>query len=235
MSEHKLKHLKAECSYCGELANLTADHVPPRSWFPDVVNYQLLTVPACQKCNTGWAADAEYMRNVLMIDHRTPVNASTDEVRSRVHRGFARHRGGGPTKDIVKTMREIELRSPAGLFVGRSATFDPNLEKLERVCAQIVRGLYKIYSGQRVPITHGLGTYILGAITPQTDEQRESINQLLQLSAGGNDHRLGDVFRFDYQLMEGGSSAWYLEFYESFTSIAVTIKKTEVPPTRRLW
>ena len=210
-------------------AKTTTDHVPPRSWFPDIVEYQLITVPSCRPCNDGWAADAEYMRNVLMIDYRTRSNVSTDELRARVLRGFAHHRGGGPTKSILKTMRRVEMRSPAGLVIGKTGSFEPDVGNLERVCSQIVRGLYWQHSGERLLETHSVGAYLVSAYTPTDDEQRESIQQLISIGLGGNYRQLGDVFEYDYRLVEAGASAWVMQFYGTFVAIAVTVNKTDAP------
>ncbi len=216
-------------AYCGQVGKVTTDHVPPRSWFPEVVDYELITVPACSPCNQGWAADAEYMRSVLVVDHRSNSNPSARELQSKVIRGFARHGRGGPTADIVGTMREVELRSAAGLFVGTTGAFDPNIDKLEHVCSQIVRGLYWSHAGTRLPETHGVGAYIVAAFTPKNAEQRESIEQLIALGLGGNTRELGDVFKFDYRLMGAGSSAWVMQFYEGFVAIAATLEKAATP------
>jgi hypothetical protein len=233
MSEHRLS--KSGCIYCGRTANLTADHVPPRSWFPAVVDYELITVPACGPCNKGWAADAEYMRSVLIADHRNNGNASARELQAKVMRGFAHHGRGGPTADIVRTMREVELRSPAGLVVGRTGAFEPNINKLERVCSQIVRGLYSFHAGTRLPDSHAVVAYIIAAFTPQDSEQSEAIEQLIAIGLGGNVRELGDVFTFDYRLIEPGSSAWVMQFYGGFAAIASTLKRENAPPHMRLW
>jgi hypothetical protein len=43
------------CTYCGRNPATTRDHVPPRSIFPKPLPQNLVTVPACRKCNGGFS------------------------------------------------------------------------------------------------------------------------------------------------------------------------------------
>jgi hypothetical protein len=235
MSEHKLKRTKSECAYCGSVADVTADHVPPRSWFPPKVDYALITVPACSRCNQGWAADAEYMRSVLIVDHRNEANESARQLLTKFIRGFARHKRSGPTADIISTLRETEIRSPAGLILGTTGAFAPNIDKLERVCGQIVRGLYWSITKTRLPDSHGVAVHIVAAFTPRDTEHRELIERLIESGMGGNPRQLGDVFAFDHRLIEPGTSAWVMQLYGGFAAAASTLKKSDVLPHRQFW
>jgi len=175
------------------------------------------------------------MRGVLIADHRTSGNASARLLQAKVMRGFARHGRRGPTADVIRTMREVELLSPAGLVVGKTGAFEPNVTKLERVCGQIVRGLYRYHAGERLPESHGVAVYIVSAFTPQDSEQRDAIEQLIAIGLGGNVREQGDVFTFDYRLIEPGSSAWVMQFYGAFAVIASTLSKTSAPSHIKLW
>lgn len=52
------------CLYCGK-AGKTADHVPPRSFLEKVYLDNLQTVPACAKCNNGFAPHEQYVIALL--------------------------------------------------------------------------------------------------------------------------------------------------------------------------
>jgi hypothetical protein len=174
------------------------------------------------------------MRNVVVIDYRTAQSGSSAEVRDKALRSFAHHRGGGPTKSIIETLRKVELRSPAGLVVGNTGAFTPDIDRLERVCGAIVRGLYRHHAGERLPDTHGVGVYITAAFDPKDKEHQNSVRQLIAIGLGGNRRRLGDVFEYDYRLIEPGASAWVMEFYGGFPVVAVTISKLTAPPHKPL-
>ena len=209
--------------------------MPPRSWFPAAVTYELLTVPVCRKCNKSWEGDSEYMRAVLNVDHRTERNEVVLEIQAKVIRSFARHRQTGPTGDIVKSMREIDLMSPAGVYLGRTGAFDPNMDRLDHVCGQIVRRLYWVHAHTRLPDTHGVGVYVAAAFTPKSQEQYENVARLFAIAQAGGNLSYGDVFSYDHRLERDGLSAWSLNFYGAFPVVAVTIRKTDALTTRQLW
>ena len=84
---------KGRCVYCGDPAD-TMDHVFPSCLYPCSkrdTNLQLLTVPACSKCNEEWSKDEGHFRDVLL---------STSELLSldlspRRQMGFQRQRKTG--------------------------------------------------------------------------------------------------------------------------------------------
>lgn len=49
------------CFNCGAPSE-TRDHVPPKGVFPAPRPKQLITVPACRKCNNSTKLDDEYFR-----------------------------------------------------------------------------------------------------------------------------------------------------------------------------
>lgn len=55
----------AKCIYCGDEAT-TRDHIPPQSFFPKPAPSNLVTVPACFKCNNTFSGDEEYLRTILV-------------------------------------------------------------------------------------------------------------------------------------------------------------------------
>ena len=54
------------CIYCGAPAD-TRDHVPPRLLLEEPLPPNLLTVPACWKCNNGCSDDERYVRDALHL------------------------------------------------------------------------------------------------------------------------------------------------------------------------
>ncbi len=57
------------CAYCGGKAT-TVDHVVPRKLYPPskvVSRVQRITVPACSRCNNGWADDEPHFRTILLL------------------------------------------------------------------------------------------------------------------------------------------------------------------------
>lgn len=53
------------CYLCGGVA-ATRDHVPPKSFFETPRPGNLITVPACEKCNTRFSKDEEWFRSHIL-------------------------------------------------------------------------------------------------------------------------------------------------------------------------
>lgn len=54
------QRLDQMCSYCGETANETRDHVPSKILLDDPFPENLPVVPCCTKCNQDFSLDEEY-------------------------------------------------------------------------------------------------------------------------------------------------------------------------------
>ena len=76
------------CAFCGEsFRGRTKDHVPPRGLFENNPKFQLLTVPACLKCNNNASKDDEYFR-ILAFDYRAAELASVRDARDSTTRAL---------------------------------------------------------------------------------------------------------------------------------------------------
>lgn len=57
----------AICAFCGQqFRGKTKDHVPPRGLFGESPKGNLITVPACEKCNNDTSKDDEFFRWVTI-------------------------------------------------------------------------------------------------------------------------------------------------------------------------
>lgn len=66
------ERLDYSCSYCGENAPITRDHVPSRILLDDPFPENLPLVGCCRKCNSGFSKDEEYFASVIeCIIHST--------------------------------------------------------------------------------------------------------------------------------------------------------------------
>ena len=75
------------CVFCGGRAT-TRDHIPPRGIFPESFpsNIQLITVPACQKCNQGSSRDDEKFRNLVALSVSVDKNFNSSETQKEIQR-----------------------------------------------------------------------------------------------------------------------------------------------------
>lgn len=207
------------CTYCGATEILSADHVPPRCLFPDDRRQDLVTVPACQTCNGGFSKDDEYFRFVVAApayDHNEAARRIWDAgiipaVRRRPLMRAA----------ILNVTRTVELRTPAGLYVGKTPSFRIEVPRVKRVVERIVRGLLWHHFESAPAADAEVTTYI----DPDVRPVMEMLTTDLALTGIG-----GDVFRYRYGQTNDvpGYSMWWLCFYARTTFLIII-----APPIER--
>lgn len=128
------------CVYCTTATGVTNDHVPPKSFFPKPRPSDLITVPACLKCNQGAGKDEEYFLATLMFSEAGVTAVGKKLWNERLRRMYEKNIG--LRRKIAESMRHREMSSPAGIYLGRamSVSYDP--PRLEAIAMKIVRGLY---------------------------------------------------------------------------------------------
>lgn len=129
------------CTYCGKTGSVTRDHVPPKSLFPKPRPSSLVSVPSCRACNVGASKDDEYFRLNLSI-RETDVRPVAKAIADDAIRGLARGRSTAFRTTFLRGVREVDLVSKAGIYLGRGGTYNVNLKRLNSVAKRIVRGLY---------------------------------------------------------------------------------------------
>ncbi len=140
-----------ECVYCGQTRPLTEDHIPPQCLFGPPRPGDLIRVPSCTECNGGASKDDEYFRTVMVLKNGA---GSHPRGRGRPRRRLPGSRERAGTRVQAAHRRQcptVNLRTPAGLYVGPGATLDVDLARLDRVVARVTRALFWHHYGRRLP------------------------------------------------------------------------------------
>lgn len=128
------------CVYCTLADGITRDHVPPKSFFPAPRPHNLITVPACLKCNQGAGKDEDYFLATLMFSKAGTTPAGKKVWSDRLRRSYEKN--VGLRRQIAGSLQRREMVTPAGIYLGRAMTIRYDEVRLERVVTKIVRGLY---------------------------------------------------------------------------------------------
>ena len=72
-------------------------------------------------------------------------------IRSSVFRALQMPEKSGFARDLVQGIREVRVKTPAGLYLGPRLAFGVDLSRLDRVVARITQGLYWHHLGSRIP------------------------------------------------------------------------------------
>lgn len=117
------------CVYCGDWAD-TKDHTPPRFFLKSPLPSNLVTLPACKKCNLTFSSDENVVSTFMGLISARPDLESEKELRKKSERAFERD----------SRLRAIigACRKPDGYYVIGGELFGC----IERVLIKTVQGLY---------------------------------------------------------------------------------------------
>lgn len=198
-------------------AATTRDHVPPRSLFPTPPPPNLITVPACAECHVAFNLDDEYFK--LMIGMKREISQHPDghHLAASVIRGLQRPEGRPFAVAVARTMKNVQLTTPNGLFLGTTGGFKPDFRRMETFAGRVVRGLYYKEFGQPLPPSHEL------KVTPLAASTEEIRREARALFDGEKARQKGDVFAYVVTVPVQGATAWILEFFQDVAFLAITV------------
>ncbi len=126
------------CYICGEPAT-TRDHVPPQAIFSAPKPTNLITVPACERCNHDSTLDDEYFRWFITTSSSDMTQAPQlvyDRIFPRAKKRPAL------LQSLMKGVRKVNLFTKRGVFVKQVPAFTYDKARIKTIVEKIVRGLY---------------------------------------------------------------------------------------------
>jgi hypothetical protein len=101
-------------------------------------------VPACRDCNNGLAKDDEYLRDVLTMGctNANALQVLQEKTIPSMKRPWAQLQRVRKQDRILARAFQVPMTSPAGLQLQPRIAFQFDTERIDRMCARIVRGLY---------------------------------------------------------------------------------------------
>lgn len=132
----------SSCIYCGATGTVTRDHAPPKNLFPTPRPSDLITVPACERCNKSFERDDDYFRIAVLVPadpERHPIAARLWA--EKVVRGTLR-RSPALKSTIIRSLARLAVTSPAGIYLGTAPTVRLDRKRLDRVASRIVTALH---------------------------------------------------------------------------------------------
>lgn len=148
-----MKRKAPTCVYCGEAAAATGDHIPPKCLVAPPRPADLITVPACERCNKSFEKDDTYFRDCVVLEQRCGDHPEAKKVIAASLRGLARPESVGYRKYFLSRLGKVELRTSSGLYAGRKGGYNVDLGRLSRVLSRIVRGVYYHETGAPLPLS----------------------------------------------------------------------------------
>ncbi len=200
------------CVYCGQVRELTRDHIPPRCLFSKPRPSNLITVPCCGACNAELAKHDEYFRIAITtgIDPEKFPKENADSIRALGN--LARPASLGFAVQLLQNYEP----ATGGVTIDRS--------RIEIVLNRIARGLFYHHQGTRLPDALAFEMCMVKPSTKMHAAGRERMNRL-----SGNLTTIGPgVFQYAFEHFDAFESpdpfgtAWLMRFYDHKTFFCVT-------------
>ena len=202
-----------KCYICGNLAD-SMDHIPPDGIFPDPKPTNLITVPACSKCNEGSSKDDEYFRTIFATaSYESPYAEMLMD--TKITRQFKER--PALRNHLMDEMEKVNLFSEGGIYIGKSYAFEYDQKRVQTVVEKIIKGLYLHEKGSPLNKQCVVTDFILN---PKLNENILEQVSLLPIRKIGD----GKVFSYHYLLYSKDSNltAWFLMFFEKILIFACT-------------
>lgn len=195
---------RTSCIYCRSNEDVTSDHIPPRCLFRETKGLQLITVPACRKCNSSYAKDDEYFR----------IYASADISRNEQGKKLWYEKVMGSTfwrspklrKNIISSISDVSvnIKRPEGIMKGKILNLDAS--RINNVLIRTVKGLYWHHYHECLPSDIAFEIYQ----NPPINDEIKSILLRTKFCSIGNEE-----FKYRYRRSDdyNFASVWGLSFF----------------------
>jgi len=171
--------------------------------------------------------DDEYFRAMLTSRHDV-AGPDADAARENFLRSLERTQAQGLLNSMLSGMSEIELTTPAGLYLGKAGSYDVDHGRLSRVVRRVTLGLLYHARQSRLPDEYEARTYYAGALRDKGRESALAIAQALRDS--GSPKFVGkNVLTYWWKQTpeDPHATAWLLIFYGKVPFIAITVKSAD--------
>jgi len=209
------KHI---CIYCQTEIGTTVDHVPPALLFPEPRPSDLVTVPACNICNSRFQKDEEFFRGLFLYMQPSPTEA-TNKLWPKIDRMLTR--SPGLHRTISNSIQSTFLVGTDGSLVGKNLILKKNWQRVLVVVNKIIRGLYFFEFGEILPSS----TRII------CTENRLAHFNLSDLYEQTNDGKRSWPRIFEYKCSrvkeQNEESIWLLRFYDGHLFVVFTSAESD--------
>ena len=213
------------CVYCGAIAE-TDDHVPPKNIFPTPRPSNLVTVRSCERCNCGATKDDEYFRTVLVFREDVGETSASNQLWATVRRSLRRPEARRFRNSLANSMFDDFTKTPGGVIDGIGTKMRIDGDRMNRVLARTVKGLYFKHFGTRIPESDKLVVYSEQHFDLMPDSVSEMLGEIVTCVTRQKHHKIGDdIFEYCFASVADhpSSSAWAMRFFSSVYFLAMNV------------
>jgi hypothetical protein len=157
------------------------------------------------------------------VDHPDAAVAREAALRS-----LDRPQAPGLRASLLAGTRDADVRTRAGLYVGRARTYDVDVERLDRVVCRITRGLFYKTIRRPLPANPDVRSYLLSQFEPSAGEAIARLQDIITTVRRGPPRIIGRRVLMFWSMLtsdEPDGLAWYFVFYERVAWVAMTLPR----------
>jgi hypothetical protein len=142
-----------------------------------------------------------------------------------IDRALVRPQGRGFVTALLRGMKEIEVRTRAGLVIGHAPAYNVDLALLDSVVRRTLLGLFFHHTGCRVPASHAAVVRSLDGFNDLRGKGAAHVELLFNAAVSGGHTSIGTgVFDYWYQPVQGDEfvTVWLFVFYERVAFVGFT-------------
>lgn len=196
------------CIFCLEKAE-TKEHIPAKQLFKGFSDKNLITVPSCKKCNSGFQKDEDFFRQFWASFFMGRSIEAKQLMENEISRSIKRKPALG--LQMFKQMKPVNLISGSGIFIRKATQWDiteSDRKRIDRVVDKIIRGLFFEEFKQIVPRDWSI---TIRWITPKI-EQEQKLQEMVKTMRCKVIKEDTFAYWFDF-VPDTYQSVWILDFF----------------------
>jgi hypothetical protein len=201
--------------------------VPPRSFYGRTPPANLITVPACEACNSGFGQLDDYARFVLITTENKESRTRKDLIPT-VRRYAEREESSRQLAKFYESLETGLLRNDAGVFVERQM-FEVEGAKMDAFAIRVIKALFYRESGRRLPAGYVVKPIHYRQI-PELDARGELNREFFvfimeRLQQSARRRQWGDVFGYSWVQWppdDVNATWWLLSLYDKAQYVCST-------------
>lgn len=219
-----------ECVYCGTIGKITTDHIPPRSLFPTPRPSNLIAVPSCLPCNRGASLDDEYFKLVVLLKEDAYDHPAVQQLLPSAYRSLTKPKKFKFAQAFYRSIEEIDVKTSAGLYLGKRPTYKVELFRLDRVAERVAKGLFYHEWKTRLPDSHKMIAYSETGLENIGTETKNKLRRISGPLFSVPEKVIGpDVFSYRFGRDESNidCSFWLLSFFRSVRFLCLSVPRDQ--------
>lgn len=201
------------CAYCGEQRKLTADHVPPKLLFARPYPTNLMTVPACRRCNESFQKDDEYTRSVVSLDVRASKNTDVQLKLPAILRSLQRPNARAFAEYLASQTTTSAIVGQDGAPMGQ--IIDVDRARVNATGSRIIRGLYFVEMGRPITLNAVMRVEAKGGPLRSDEADALTIARAYSKFSERRHKEIGTAFSYAAGFGHG-ISVWIMLLYDYF-------------------